>query len=84
MRRHASVASLPLNGQIAAATIESGRGNGRERSPLVAMFMNRAHIGTALGKESSEEKVEAILAQLKAKRVLFIDAKGRVMYSDGR
>jgi hypothetical protein len=40
----------------------------------------RAHIGAALGKESSEEKVETVLTQLKAKRVLWIDTKSRVMY----
>ena len=44
----------------------------------------RAHIGTALGKESSEEKIEAVLSQLKAKRVLLVDAKGRVVYGRDR
>ncbi len=43
----------------------------------------RAHLRTSLGKESSEEKVEAFLGELLAKRVLSVDAKGRVVYGDG-
>jgi hypothetical protein len=42
----------------------------------------RAHIATALGKESSEEKIETVLGQLRAKSVLAIDARGKVVYSD--
>ena len=44
----------------------------------------RAHLKTALGKESSEQKVETILRDLIAKRILSIDERGRVVYGNGR
>lgn len=44
----------------------------------------RAHIGTALGKESSEDKIEAVLSQLGAKRVLSIDPQGKVVYGSDK
>ena len=43
----------------------------------------RAHIGTALGKESSEQRIEDVVVELCAKRVLSIDAKGGVVYRNG-
>jgi hypothetical protein len=42
----------------------------------------RAHLRTALGKESSEERIETVLGQLQTKRVLTIEPKGRVVYDD--
>ena len=42
----------------------------------------RAHLRNALGKESSEEKIEAVLDQLRASRVLTIDSQNRVVYHD--
>ena len=41
----------------------------------------RAHLKTALGKESSEEKVEAVLSDLIAKPILSINEQGRVVYN---
>ena len=40
----------------------------------------RAHLKTALGKESSEQKVEAVLCELIAKRIVSIDERGSVAY----
>ena len=42
----------------------------------------RAHLRTALGKQSSEANVESVLAQLQDQNVLTIDAGGRVVYRD--
>jgi hypothetical protein len=41
----------------------------------------RAYLRSTLGKESSEQKVEAVLGELIAKRVLSVDARGRVVYA---
>jgi hypothetical protein len=42
----------------------------------------RAHLRNALGKESSDDKIETVLDQLRANRVLTIDSNGRVVYND--
>lgn len=44
----------------------------------------RAYLRSTLGKESSELKVEAVLGELIQKRVLSVDARGRVIYHPTR
>jgi hypothetical protein len=94
---HRKPAAPPAKSSVAAKAVSPGKKAYEDRGARVmARLKNphsrnrpadeaalRAHIKSALGKESSDAKVDDIVRQLREAGVLTVDAKSKVTYATG-